>query len=430
MCTWELEDGMCNSCGYTDGLDGYPSLGEDDDFNADAQSLSSLELEEILADHPDHLDYDSTGSENYRLHRRYMEHVRRRAGLPPGPLIRRTRPPPASASSIYGSSEDDYPSDESGSPSSSLRDFMVDDMADAGTHSDDSEDLSDYGSGPHGSGSERSHPTEEPSDLHSDGGSDTTLVTTARQRSRGRRIATSSPEMSDSESSVVTRASHQSNHHTGNSGFSPLQRDSDDGNPQTVPIQVDSDSDAPPIRRTRRRPRAVSVSSDEENNDTRGVRIQRLPSGMGSYNGAVNTGSQSPLPGIARQSGPQTSMVSNSAPSPILIGSSSAGTRSPRRDRSSNMLSPPVEPYRQRTPTGVPAHRSAHNDTSTTRRSGTRESFEQRRSKSPTGPSSASPRQTPEQRRQRKRAKRINRLRRLQERQSQSQPQQLAYIGV
>ncbi|KAI4171308.1 MAG: hypothetical protein LQ343_004385 [Gyalolechia ehrenbergii] len=435
-CAWELEDGMCNSCGYILGLDAFSYHDEDEDFNSDAQSFSSLELEEILADHPDYLDYDSTGSGNYRSHRRHMDHVRRRAGLPPQrPLNRHNRPRLASASPVYGSSEDDYLSDEYGSPTSSIRNFMIDDMAvddGANPHSDDSEDSSDYGSGLRGSDSERSHPSEEPSDLHSDNGSDTTLVTTARQRSRGRRIATSSPETSDSDASHFTRSSRLSSNHDGqdhgSGGFSPLQPYLDDHNSQDVPIQIDSDSDAPPIRCARKRLTAVPVSSDEEDNDARGVAIQPLPSGMASNSGSANSGNRSQSLGSPGRSRQEASITSNSAPSPILIGSSPGGPGSPRRDLLSNMPSPPTAPYRQQTPSVVPRH---------SRRSSTREQSERRRSRSLSGRLPPSPRQMLEQRREnRKRIKRQTRQRRQQERQSRGrvdplgQPQQLAYIGV
>lgn len=431
-CAWELDDGMCNSCGYILGLDAYSHYDDDEDFISDAQSFSSNELEEILADHPDYLDYDSTGSGNYRSHRRHMDHSRRRAGLPtPRPTMRRNRHRPVSPMS--SSSESDFLSDDSGSPTSSLRNFMVEDMAvdgDAGSHSDDSSDSSEHGPRSSPSDSERSHADEEPSDLHSDTGSDTTLVTTARQRSRRPRIATSSPEASDSDASHFTRSSRLSSYddvqNQDSGGFSPLQPNLDDHNSQDIPIQIDSDSDAPPIRRVRKRPTAVLVSSDEEDNDTRGVAIQSLPSDTASNRASVDSGGQSPSLGSPDRSREETSPTLDNAPSPIMIASSPVRPGSSRRDRSSNMLSPSSAPYPQRSPSGVPSGRSS-----------TREHIRRRRSRSLTGQSSPSPHHRFEQRREdRKRAKRQIRQRRLHEQQSRGradplgQPQQLAYIGV
>ena len=445
MCTWELEDGMCNSCGYIDAHEGYPYPDEDEDFGSDARSFSSLELEEILAEQPDfdHLDYESESSGHYRSRRRYTDRLRERAGLPPGPLARRHRPRPASASSAYGSLDDDFSSDESSSPSSSIRDFMVDDSAvdgDADAHSESSVDLEamdEHTSSLHRSSSLRSDPSEEPSDLHTESGSDSTLITT-RRRPRGRRIATSSTEMSDSDSLDITQSSRQSSYHDGddsrNGGFSPVQPTSEGGGSQNVPIQIDSDSDAP-IRRTRRRPTTVSSFSDRDGNSNGGG-IQPPPTGMASNSEAADSGSRSPSPGMTQPSEPQTLNAVDRMPSPILVGSSPAGRTLPGRDLSSRMLLPPTRPQRRRIPSGAPARRSGHDGLSASRRSSTQEPSEQRPARSPTGPSLSSPRQTEQRRKDRRSTKRQARARRQQDRQSQGrmnplgQPQQLAYIGV
>ncbi|KAI4183525.1 MAG: hypothetical protein L6R41_005353 [Letrouitia leprolyta] len=423
---------MCNSCGYITGLDTFSHYDEDEDFLSDAHSFDSNELEEILADHPDYLDYDSAGSGNYRSHRRRMDHSRRQAGLPtPRPTIRRNRH--RVASSVSSSSESDLVlSDSSGSPTSSLQNFMVDDIAvddDAEPHSDDSIDSSEHGPASYGSDAERSLAGEAPSDLHSEDGSDTTLVTTARQRSRRLRVATSSPETSDSDTSHFTRSSRLSSHDGvqdhDSGGFSPLQPNIDDHNSQDIPIQIDSDSDAPPVRRVRKRPTAVLVSSDEEDNDARGVAIQSLPSGTASNRGSVGSGGRSPSLGSPRSSRQENS-TSNNAPSPIMIASSPGRPDSSGPDRPSNMLSPPRTSYRQQTPSRV-----------SSRQSSLREHTGRRRSRSMTGRSSPSPHQILEQRREdRKRTKRQIRQRRLQEQQNRGRagplgpPQQLAYIGV
>ncbi|KAL9605139.1 MAG: hypothetical protein Q9219_000073 [cf. Caloplaca sp. 3 TL-2023] len=284
MCTWELEDGMCNSCGYTHALVDHPYSGEDEDFMSDAQSFSSLELENVLAEHSDPPDYDSTSSVNPSARRRrHLEHIRRRVGLPPSRRINnRNRPSSVVSSLIYsnGESEDDL-DNETGSPSSSLRDFMVDDLTEdehANIDSDNSADSEYYGVGPPGRGYQQPHPYTQSSRLSGES-SDTTLLSRARQRARRRRAAASSPGSSDSELSDHTRSSHQPTEHETDShdhdGFSPLQRNSADNDTlRYAPIQIDSDSDSPPIRRMRKRPTTVPISSDEEDHEARGVAIE------------------------------------------------------------------------------------------------------------------------------------------------------------
>ncbi|KAL8843584.1 MAG: hypothetical protein Q9170_000088 [Blastenia crenularia] len=435
MCTWELEDGMCNSCGY--GLDNLSYL-DDEGSLTDAVSVDSRMLE-VFGNHPDELEYDSTGSGGVSSRRRQMDRIRRRAriAMPARFMRHNDRRQLASTSSMYDSSEDEYLSDELGSPNSSVRDFIVDDMVledGANPISSDSEASSHYGSTPHGSESERFNRDDRndyASDIASGEASDTTLVTTARRRSRGRRVAASSPEASDSEGPNPGRSSRQSStddrENDSRGGFSPIQQNNDGGSSQNIPIQIDSDSDSPPIRRTRRRPTTAPVSSDEdEDNDGRGVAIQP---GMSDNSSTPNRRIRSPEMGIARQSQPQTSIASNGPPSPIHIGSSPARPSSTRQARSSNFLSPPMRRRHQRLPFSHPAYRHNRNENSATTQSSAREQSEQRLSTSPTPPWSPPPRETADQiRRERKRAKRIARMRRQDGR--ADSPQQLAYIGV
>lgn len=437
---------MCASCGYTvvdadpygDGpvhpyVDIYSSDEDDGSYHSDAQSFDSFELEEVLADNPEELDYDSTGSGNNRpsrRHRRFMEHIRRRAGLPlPAPVHRRREFASMSPSSPFESSEDEYLSDEIGSPGS-LQDFMVDDMPmddNAGAQSDDSDDS--LMRSRRDSSSQQPRAREPSSDPHPGDTSDSTAVNTTSRRSRGRRIATSSLDSSDgdhsdSDRSVLPLSPYREGRRSGG-GFSPLQHISDDGGSQNIPIQVDSDSDArpirrtrnhptaasmmssdegesddPPVRRTRKRPTAASfMSSDEEDDDARGVNISRSRRAP-SHSGSARARRVSPPPNVAQRRRP--SSASSMVPSPIMIASSPAG--SSRRDRSPHLISPLPERS---------APRFAH-------------------SRSPAGP----PRQTAEQRRERKRQKRSSQLSRQQGRGSRGQmnpmgqAHQLAYIGV
>ncbi|KAI4287437.1 MAG: hypothetical protein L6R35_003310 [Caloplaca aegaea] len=230
MCTWELEDGMCNSCGYTVLDDDHDTYGQqflvgedyhssdDDDggsFNSDADSFSAATLEEILLADEHGPNYISSGSDNDGLvqrHRNRMRRIHQRSGLP----HRRHQPHSLSMSSTYGVSEDDVPSDQSGSPGS-LRDFMVDDMAmdhHSDADSDESNVSSQYSSDLHGSGSEAPEHRDPTDDPHSEESSDTTAVNTSFRRSRGRRVATSSPD-STADHSDSDHSSTSSLHHEG-----------------------------------------------------------------------------------------------------------------------------------------------------------------------------------------------------------------------
>ncbi|KAL8924648.1 MAG: hypothetical protein Q9208_003963 [Pyrenodesmia sp. 3 TL-2023] len=427
MCTWEIEDGMCASCGYTvldpgpyeeNYRQAYENLyanGDDEPYPSDTQSFDLTEIEEELANDPEGLDYSSTGSgSNTRI-------ARRPAGLPTrAPLGRRRYSSTISPSSHLESSDDDYSSDDLGSPGS-LQDFMVDDAPIDGFSSDRSQHtdtaLTYSGRGSSSEPSQHREPSFGPDPGES---SDSTAINTGSRHPRGRRIATSSPDLSDYDVSLDSDSDHSphplSLHGEGSrsgGGFSPLQQNSEDGGSQHIPIQVDSDSDAPPVRRARHRPTAASrmssdegeseappvrrrrkrpaaalsmLSSDEEDDGVRGVNISRSPA----------------LDLMSR--GPSTASASSHAVLPLESASSPAT----RGSRSADLLSPLPE-------------RSAPRVT---------------HSRSPAGPSSSSPRRNMEQRRERKRQARRNRLRGRHHQGSRSQmdslgqAHQLAYIGV
>ncbi|KAL8764329.1 MAG: hypothetical protein Q9184_000034 [Pyrenodesmia sp. 2 TL-2023] len=327
MCTWEIEDGMCASCGYTV-LDPGPYEGnyrqayanlfaahdDDESYPSDTQSFDLSEIEEEFANDPEELGYGSTGSgSSMRIARRRLEHIRREVGLPTrAPLRRRRQSHTMSPLSHLESSEYDYSSDGFGSPGS-LQEFMVDDTAIDDAFSSDRSEHTDNAltySG-RGSSSEPSQQREPSFDPDPGESSDSTAINTGSRRSRGRPIATSSPDVSDddvgldsdSDQSAHPLSPHDEGSQSGG-GFSPLQHNSEDGGSQHIPIQVDSDSDGPPVRRTRNRPTAAStmssdegeseappvrrrrkrpaaalamLSSDEEDDGARGVNINRSP---------------------------------------------------------------------------------------------------------------------------------------------------------
>lgn len=442
MCTWEIEDGMCASCGYTvlDPPDSpyhgnyrqtyanfYASDGDDGSNLSDTQSYGSSEIEEALAHDPEEQDYDSSESgSNMGLPRQRFERIRRRVGLPmPAPLHRRRTSTTLTPSLRLGSSDGGYSSDGMGTPGS-LRDFMVDDApiddgftSDRSEHTDDA--LTYSGRGSSSEPSLHREPSFGPDPGES---SDSTAVNTASRRSRSRRIATSSPDLSeddlsvdsDSDQSVHRRGSHGEGSRSGG-GFSPLQHNSEDGGSQNIPIQVDSDSDAPPIRRVRNRPTAASMmSSDEGESEAPPVRRRRKRPAAGlstlssdeEDDGARGVNINRP-PGLnPTPRGPSTASVNSHAGGPVEIASSPARHNSSQQTISANLLSPLPE------------------------RSITRDIY----SLSPAGPSSTSPRHNVGPRRERKRQARQIRLLRQHQEGSHiqmdplGQAHQLAYIGV
>ncbi|KAI4120087.1 MAG: hypothetical protein LQ345_000043 [Seirophora villosa] len=453
MCAWELEDGMCNSCGYTvldearGTYEDHFSLSEDysasdvdgaASFHSDARSFSPATLQEILADDPG-LDYDSTESAN-NTHRDRMERIHRRSGLPlPLSAHRRRQLAALSMSSPYESSDEDLPSDDSGSQGS-LQDFMVDDMAvdhhsEAESHGSDVS--SRYNSDLHGSGSEAPEHGDPTVDPHSGESSETTAVNTSFRRSRGRRIVTSSPRsnVDHSDSDYASTSSLRGDR--SGAGFSPLQHTSEDGVSGNIPIQVDSDSDAPPVRRrTRRRPIvAPSVSSEEDEDEVRGSRRTRKRPTAASFMSSDEDADDTRGVNLSR---PSTATASNNVPAPILVESSPPRLISSRRAASEHLLGPmEITRHRRRSSTRQPHISSSDEDVAARRLDIPERSVHRRaHSRSPAGPSSTSLRQTGEQRRERKRHKRQNRLRRQQEQASHDRnvplrpPQQLAYIGV
>ncbi|KAL9021656.1 MAG: hypothetical protein Q9185_001191 [Variospora sp. 1 TL-2023] len=472
MCTWELEDGMCNSCGYTVLDDDHDTYGQqflvgedyhssdDDDggsFNSDADSFSAATLEEILLADEHGPNYISSGSDNDGLvqrHRNRMRRIHQRSGLP----HRRHQPPSLSMSSTYGVSEDDIPSDLSGSPGS-LRDFMVDDMAvdhHSDADSDESNVSSQYSSDLHGSGSEAPEHRDPTDDPHSEESSDTTAVNTSFRRSRGRRVATSSPDLtadhSDSDHSSTSSLHHEGSRRTrsqrpsltsvdtgngdqGGAGFSPLQRPSEDGVSQNIPIQVDSDSDVPPIRRRpRKRPTVVPVvSSDEEEDEVRGSRLRRKrPTAAFSLSSDEDADDTRGV-NISRSSAANSS---DHVPTPTIVDFSPVRPNSSRRAPPPNLPQPTGNPRRSRRSSTRRTQTSTDDDDIAARQLDIPERSVHPRalSRSPAAPSSPSLRQTGEQRRERKRQKRRDRLRRQQELGSRGQTlrhaPQLAYIGA
>ncbi|KAL8999302.1 MAG: hypothetical protein Q9169_001847 [Polycauliona sp. 2 TL-2023] len=319
-CTWELEDGMCNSCGYTDNLSisDETTMTFDDDMSMYSDhSDISLAAERLLAEIP-----NRTGDRAEHSRRRHNQ-IHHRMGSALETRRRRLHSILSTSDSMSDGDLTDRSvnSRSTGSPGS-LRAFVADEtmrMDDIGANLDTS-NMPTSGSN---SGSEHLSDHDEPSSPPFD------FTANGRRRFRGRRVAMSSPEPSVSDSDTT-----QSTQHTGHSdednpmpgGFSPLLSSPVGGHFHDVPIQVDSDSDAPPIRpagRRRRRTAAMSISSDEGTSGTRGVDISRLPS--------------SPKSDTTARNGAPLSTASNSPHSSVVAESNTAQLTSPSRSPSPNL---------------------------------------------------------------------------------------------
>lgn len=221
----------------------------------------------------------------------------------------------------------------------------------------------------------------------------------------------------------------------GGAGFSPLQRPSEDGVSQNIPIQVDSDSDVPPIRRRpRKRPTVVPVvSSDEEEDEVRGSRVRRKRPTAALFLSSDEDADDARGVNISR---PSIANSSDHVPTPTIVDFSPVRPNSSRRAPSRNLPQPTGNPRRSRRSSTRRTQTSTDDDDIAARQLDIPERSVHRRplSRSPAGPSSPSLRQTGEQRRERKRQKRRDRLRRQQELGSRGQilrhAPQLAYIGA
>ncbi|KAL8857002.1 MAG: hypothetical protein Q9178_006407 [Gyalolechia marmorata] len=309
----------------------------------DASDDVDRSLEELLGEDPDHINFVDIDERTRRRHS-LTEHVHQHAGLPFNNRPHRFR---RLSGSINETSDEGDFSDDSGS-TGSLRDFVADEMGtdNAGADSDHLSDLRP-GTSTYDSGSEHLSDDDEPSSPPFDLGSNTNPIITARRRCRGRRVAISSPDLnvSDSDNTHSTQQIGQDHEdYSMRGGFSPLQSSPDGSRFQDVPIQIDSDSDAPPVRpvgRRRKRPLAISISSDEEDNGTRGVDIPRSRSSQASSDRTARNGHQ-------------LSAASDSPPSPIDVGPRSARPTIPSRF-SSRSSSPRLVARHHRVPSAPPA---------------------------------------------------------------------------
>lgn len=437
MCTWELEAGMCNSCGYTTLHHAHFTDDDSISIHSDMYSMDSIELEEMLTDpaNAHALAFESDDPELNQPHPRMIEAMRHRFRSP-----RYYRRPDA-----FGSDADAGFSEETDSVGS-LADF-VDDVPEMEVDNASGR-MSDYPS-------DSEQPTSSVEESHFE-----RSLTPAHQRVQRRRVASSSPEPSDSGFSTITQSSHRSSQHSENdmprSRFSPEQQIPDRGHSQDILIQVDSDSDTPPLRRPRRRRAAVPISSDEDDSDTQEVNAPHSRTSQSSSEQAARTGGRRPPSSAARRNHHLARVGVGRPRAPILIDSSPAP--SPAPPNSSRLARPHPSARHRRILSETTADESADQETHMNESSRipqqrtptsppSEEATDGQRPRpqlvdleqqpgQPDGPaeSQTSSRMTPDQRQHqaRMRLKQERRRRRQQEQRANPMgpPRQLAYIGV
>ena len=370
-CTWELEDGQCESCGFpdedaelseSDGLEYYP----DDFYNMDHTDDMDDDILEALAEEAYANGHGPMYGEELDSNR--SQSIESYYSPPPD------RPPPfgytvTSAGQDYSSLPDTDEDSEDDREVSSLDDFVVDDEedrhpsvassvgvahweVDEETSLESMQDL-DSDIGPISQDDTESHnngdsfrTAQNNLDEESDEGparpsrrhlprisvpSDDSINSEISQavaaiRNRRQRTSTSRP------ANGVSRHPRSIPHHSRNKG------------PRVIEIESDSDSPVPSQRPRRRRPIHNILSSDDE-------------TGNEASSGTATVGRQSPRPGPRDQKSnrPQASQSSN-ASSPILVGSSPT-----RPENAGNLhpavpspFSPPI-PLPERSQSALPA---------------------------------------------------------------------------
>ena len=305
MCTWEIEDGICGSCGYR-----VPS-GDDDEhsFDSDGMSYSSLADEILTHHHEMHADHGYYREAEFipfqpgavrpstlaQARRQYLSRRRRLDSAPPIDLSEHDNM--ATDSESYSSYMDNSDSDDAGS----LESFVVNEdqarhfsaLVSARSSRGSTEDmisvdgdLQSYSSSNDGA----SEPVNDrlsvdPRDdgpIESEDDSDVVSILPPRRMTRRRITTVSSSGSSNGGNSEPRQMSRRSRRirDRQHPGLNPVDRISRSqhrsGGRASLyePIEIESDSDSPPVRRAGHRVRVpASVSSDEDNLGPRGVSI-------------------------------------------------------------------------------------------------------------------------------------------------------------
>ena len=359
-CTWELEDGLCESCGYPAGGDSaemsdsdYHGHWDDDPYDIDGAIVE--DFAEAVGE-PDrtgrripNLDFSehgysseagsSEGTAPQRRHRdrRINEHFNR--------LPARPEEEPA-----YDSFLDETDEDSDDEEDGSLDGFVVNDVEN-GPHSVTSSTRSLHWDTDEGTDGEGNLPQNSDNDRNSqdeDGSNGTSYVTAqydtedesdegpilrSRRQVRQRSVASDlSSEGVGSRGSGVSQALNalrvrnpwSGSHLSANSQRTNSHRNPDEGVEESTegPIEIESDSDSPvPAQHTRRRRRAIpnrlplDDDSDVEASSGTATVGRDSPRAMAGWNNTRN--------GPIRPA--RVTAQTGNAPSPILIESSPTG---------------------------------------------------------------------------------------------------------
>ena len=345
VCTWEIEDGICGQCGYSVYL-GH----EVASFDSDDDSYSTF-TDQLLADHhmaQDHFgaddtgyDYDSIDSEfedrRHASRLRCLEEQRRRRGLArlgaPTEMLQRLQRAREETSNLSQAATSDNQSFDDSEESSfddseeerSLDNFIVGDDTVNGGDANSQSSLREPDSGHDSSRSDNALEIQDSMDSSSTDDSDV-RPTAYQRRPRGHRITTISSDSSDSGHSGFSPSSNNSrrgrNQTRAYGGFSPLQQESNGETSQQALIEIGSDSDASPVRHTRKRRAALSISSNEDSHVARVLSTDHLRGRESSDDTAIGGIAQPQETYMNHGSGPQNSSDIHRGHSPIVINSS------------------------------------------------------------------------------------------------------------
>ena len=388
-CTWELEDGFCNSCQRAYGSDGEAYSADDLDYSDGLSSGSEWGFEQDFDDSigNNHIDYNdlmninddiSLDGEGRSVHgdldtshgefnigraaaRGLLGH--HRAPVSPTAAPNRRRYAPSLLSDVAAtiddagfSSEDSEDDDEL----DSLNGFLVDDETEAGhshprsTYSSSVSSGSDdgYGDGyrsrrresvgsTFGNGDQASEDNGDGGPLvnsdDSDGGSEEGGAVSNGRRRRRRNSSTAqatSNRQRPANSRLLNSERRNGNSEPSDGRSSPHRPDQNKPNvasltqrPQDGPIEVPSDSDSPfPSQRFRKRRPVVIDSSSDPDRDSDSSEDPNGPRKWGGSSGSATVGRHSPVPSPVTT---QSTRPERSQQPPILIQSSPTRSATP-----------------------------------------------------------------------------------------------------
>ncbi|KAL2040065.1 hypothetical protein N7G274_006968 [Stereocaulon virgatum] len=370
-CTWELEDGQCESCGYLDGgaqlsESGSPGYYPDELYHVDRiddmddEILDALAEEAYARGHGPVYGEDLDSNHSQSIGDYYSPPPDRR---PFGYRVLGPDHPRLNFNSLPNTDEDSI--DDDGT--NSLDDFIEDDengpisvtssVRDVHWDTDDrtdSESIQSQASDGDGNSQDGTHPYQDEASSRTvqynpDEDSDEEPVSPLRRQPRRMSIASDDPSSSEVSQVMAAILDQRQRSSTSGTGRSisrhryKIPHHSRDMGPRIIEIESDSDSPIPSQRQRKRRPIQNCLSPDDESGEE-----------TSSATAIVDRLSPRPEPLTQKIKRPQTSQNSN-ASSPVLVESSPAR---PAISENINRAVPdsfsPSMPFHERSQSAVP----------------------------------------------------------------------------